>query len=358
MNKNYYALIMAGGVGSRFWPISTQQFPKQFHDMLGTGESLLQITFKRLEKLIPTSNILIATNEQYEELVHKQLPNLEKKQVLLEPVMRNTAPCILYAASKISKINSEAVMIVAPSDHWIEDETEFIVNIKQAFEACKQQDILMTLGIKPSSPNTGYGYINFEINSKPIKKVSKFTEKPSLENAVKFIESGTYLWNAGIFIWSVNSILNAFKNHLPNLYTLFKCGENEWNTATEISFIKSNYEKSENVSIDYGIMEKVKNAFVLPVDFGWNDLGTWGSLYEKLNKDNQKNALIGGDAIFRNASNNMVRTTSNKKIVVQGLNDFIIIENDDIILICPKQEEQDIKSITQEVGTTFGKNYT
>lgn len=356
--NNYYALIMAGGVGSRFWPISTQQFPKQFHDMLGTGESLLQITFKRLEKLIPASNILIATNENYEQLVYEQLPSLSKNQVLLEPVMRNTAPCILYAASKISKLNSDAVMIVAPSDHWIENETEFISNIKQAFEACQKQDILMTLGIKPSSPNTGYGYINFENDHSPIKKVSKFTEKPSLENAIKFIESGLYLWNAGIFIWSTKSILNAFEKHLPTLHLLFKSGENIWNTSEEQGFIKFNYEKSENISIDYGIMEKAENAFVLPVDFGWNDLGTWGSLYDKLDKDTHKNALIGGKAIFRNATNNMIRTTSNKKIVIQGLHDFIVIEKDDVILICPKQEEQDIKNITQEVSATFGNEFT
>ncbi|MBS3992433.1 MAG: mannose-1-phosphate guanylyltransferase [Bacteroidetes bacterium] len=358
MNKNYYALIMAGGVGSRFWPISTQQFPKQFHDMLGTGQSLLQITFKRLEKLIPSTNILIATNENYEQLVFEQLPNISKNQVLLEPVMRNTAPCILYAASKISKINDEAVMIVAPSDHWIENESEFISNIRQAFEASKKDDILMTLGIKPNSPNTGYGYINFEANSNPIKKVLKFTEKPSLENAIKFVASGQYLWNAGIFIWSTKSVLSAYKNYLPELYSHFKSGEQVWNTAEEQKFIKLNYEKSDNISIDYGIMEKAKNTFVLPVEFEWNDLGTWGSLYEKLEKDQQKNAVVGGKAIFRNASNNMIRTTTHKKIVIQGLHDFIVIEKDDVILICPKEEEQEIKNISQEVSATFGNEFT
>lgn len=357
MNKNYYAVIMAGGVGSRFWPVSTQKFPKQFHDMLGIGESLLQRTFSRLAHLIPSENILIATNVHYEKLVFEQLPNLTKNQVILEPVMRNTAPCILYAASKIAKLNTESIMIVAPSDHWIDDENEFIQNIKLSFEACEKKDILMTLGIKPSFPNTGYGYINFEKSSDPLKKVHQFTEKPTLENAQKFIDSGTYLWNAGIFIWSTKSILTSFKKHLPSMFELFEKGTDYWNTKDEMSFINDNYEWAENVSIDYGIMEKSTNTYVLPVDFGWNDLGTWGSLYEKLEKDDQLNAVIGGASILREASNNMIRTNPNKKIVIQGLSDFIIIENEDVLLICPKHQEQDIKEITQKVKTSFGNDY-
>ncbi|MDO9260672.1 MAG: mannose-1-phosphate guanylyltransferase [Flavobacteriaceae bacterium] len=358
MNKNYYALIMAGGVGSRFWPVSTQKFPKQFHDMLGTGESLLQRTFHRLEKIIPASNILIATNLQYEKLVLEQLPFVSKNQFLLEPAMRNTAPCILYAASKIYQLNNNAVMIVAPSDHWIDDEKEFIQNIQQAFDACEKDDILMTLGIKPSSPNTGYGYINFEKSENSIKKVKQFTEKPNLENAIKFVDSGDYLWNAGIFIWSVKSILLSFKNNLPMMNTLFEKGDKLWNSEEEVTFINTHYEKAENISIDYGIIEKATNVYVLPVDFGWNDLGTWGSLYDKLEKDAQNNALIGGEVIFRNASNNMVKTTSHKKVVIQGLNDYIVIENEDVILICPKQQEQDIKQITAEVKNNFGIDFT
>ncbi|MDP3353902.1 MAG: mannose-1-phosphate guanylyltransferase [Flavobacteriaceae bacterium] len=358
MNQNYYALIMAGGVGSRFWPVSTQKFPKQFHDMLGTGESLLQRTFNRLEKLIPASNILIATNAQYEDLVFNQLPFISKNQVLLEPVMRNTAPCILYAASKIYNSNPNAVMIVAPSDHWIDDEKEFVKNIKQAFDACEKQDILMTLGIKPSSPNTGYGYINYKKSENSIKKIIQFTEKPTLENAAKYVESSDYLWNAGIFIWSVKSILTSFNNYLPNMKQLFETDKEVWNSKDECDFIYDHYEKSENISIDYGIMEKAENSYVLPVDFGWNDLGTWGSLYEKLEKDIDKNALIGGEVIFRNSTNNMVKTSTHKKVVIQGLNNYIVIENEDVILICPKQQEQDIKQITIDVKNSFGPDYT
>lgn len=358
MKQNYYALIMAGGVGSRFWPVSTQKFPKQFHDMLGTGESLLQKTFHRLEKIIPTSNILIATNIQYEKLVLEQLPLITKNQVLLEPVMRNTAPCILYATFKINQLNPNAVMIVAPSDHWIDDEDEFTLNIQQAFDACEKEAILMTLGIKPASPNTGYGYINFEKSANFIKKVLQFTEKPTLENATKFVESGQYLWNGGIFIWSTKSILAAFDKNLSTMKQLFDKGKEIWNSDDEFNFINTHYEHAENISIDYGIIEKADNVYVLPVDFGWNDLGTWGSLYDKLAKDAQQNAIIGGQTIFRNAANNMVKTTTHKKVVIQGLNDFIVIENEDVILICPKQQEQDIKQITMDVKNSFGADFT
>ncbi|MCF2876267.1 MULTISPECIES: mannose-1-phosphate guanylyltransferase [unclassified Tenacibaculum] len=349
MNNNYYAVVMAGGIGSRFWPVSTQEYPKQFHDMLGTGESLIQRTYNRINQLIPSENILIATNERYEALVLEQLPKTSKKQLLLEPAMRNTAPCILYAALKIYNQNPDALMLVAPSDHWIENEAEFLNNIETSFEASAKSDILMTLGIQPDSPNTGYGYINFEESSNTIKKVKNFTEKPNLEKAKEFLASGDYLWNAGIFVWSAKSILNAFKEHLPNMVTTLDDGNNVYNTDFEDDFIKSNYEKCENISIDFGVMERAKNVHVLPVDFGWNDLGTWGSLYNKLGKDSQQNAIVGSKTIFRDANGNMVRTQNGKKVVIQGLNDFIIVEKDDVILICPRKDEQDIKQISAEV---------
>ena len=354
MQNNYYAVIMAGGVGSRFWPLSTQKFPKQFHDMLGTGESLLQITFKRLSKLIPQKNILIATNLQYKELVMSQLDGIDEQQLLLEPVMRNTAPCILYAALKIRQKDPEAVMIVAPSDHWIDNEEEFIRNIKTSFDSCAENDILMTLGIQPTNPNTGYGYIEFEKTTTKIKKVNQFTEKPDLEAATQFIKNGNYLWNAGIFIWSIKSIINAFEKYLPEMNTLFCEGVDVYNTDFEDDFIKDNYAVAENISIDYGIMQKALNIYTLPVEFGWNDLGTWNSLYEKLNKDNDQNAVVNAKAIFRNASNNMIRTVKNKHVIIQGLDDFIVIEKDDVLLICPKKNEQEIKQIVAEVKEQFG----
>ena len=347
---------MAGGVGSRFWPMSTQEFPKQFHDMLGTGQSLIQRTYERINDLVPSKNILVATNKKYEELVLEQLPKTSKDQLLLEPVMRNTAPCILYAAMKIYHQNPKGVMLVAPSDHWIDDEKEFSRNIETSFEACSQRDILMTLGIQPSAPNTGYGYIQFETGETEIKKVKNFTEKPNLKTAQKFVDSGEYLWNAGIFVWSVKSILDAFQQSLPEMYALFNV-VNMYNTDVEIPFIEENYPKAENISIDFGVMEKAHNVHVLPVDFGWNDLGTWGSLYNKLEKDTKGNATVGSTNIFRDAHGNMISTQSGKRVVVQGLHDYIIVEKDNVLLICPKKDEQDIKQIVSEVKKNFGEDY-
>lgn len=348
---------MAGGVGSRFWPISTQQFPKQFHDMLGTGSTLIQKTVSRFEALIPSENILIATNKTYENIVKEQLPAITTKQILLEPAMRNTAPCILYSAFKIYNENPNGILIIAPSDHWIEDEAEFLNNVQTAFDFCAENDALLTLGIKPSEPNTGYGYIKFSSSENVVKKVTDFTEKPNIETAQQFLKSGDYLWNAGIFVWSAKSILKAFKTHLPEMHTLFSKGQNSYNNASETDFIETNYAFSENISIDFGIMEKAENVYILPVEFGWNDLGTWGSLYNKLTKDKNKNATIGGQVIYRDSANNIVRTQSGKHVVIQGLNDFIVIEKDDVLLICPKNQEQEIKQITSAVKTEFGEEF-
>ena len=356
-NKNYYAVIMAGGVGSRFWPMSTSSFPKQFHDMLGVGQSLIQRTFERINGLVPSKNILIATNERYEKLVLEQLPKATKNSLLLEPSMRNTAPCILYSALKIYQQNPDAVILVAPSDHWIDDETEFLNNIQTSFDACAKDDILMTLGIQPDSPNTGYGYIQFNNEESTIKKVESFREKPNLETAKEFVASGEYLWNAGIFVWSAKSILKAFKDYLPEMIDILDDGNNVYNSDFEDDFINNNYGKCENISIDFGIMEQARNVHVLPVDFGWNDLGTWGSLYNKLEKDEHKNAVVGSKTIFRDASGNMIRTQSGKKVVIQGLQDFIVVEKEDVLLICPKKDEQDIKQIVADVKGNFGDEF-
>lgn len=355
-NTNYYAVIMAGGVGSRFWPMSTQEFPKQFHDMLGKGQSLIQRTFDRINDIVPSNNILIATNERYEDLVLSQLPKTTKKQLLLEPTMRNTAPCILYSALKVYDQNPDAVMLIAPSDHWIDNEEEFSRNIETSFKACSKEDILMTLGIQPDSPNTGYGYIQFENSSSEIKKVKNFTEKPNLETAQQFLDSGEYLWNAGIFVWSAKSIIKAFESSLPDMISLFNV-KNTYNTKKEPSFIESNYKNAENISIDFGIMEKAVNVHVLPVDFGWNDLGTWGSLYSKLDKDSNENATVGSETIFRDANGNMIRTQEGKRVVIQGLQDFIVVEKDDVLLICPRKDEQDIKQIVSDVKNKFGNDF-
>lgn len=358
MNKNYYAILMAGGVGSRFWPVSTQKFPKQFHDMLGTGETLIQKTFSRLSHIIPKENIFILTNERYNDLVFEQLPDVTERQVVLEPAMRNTAPCILYAALKIQKENKDAVMIVAPSDHWIEDEVAFTNNVQQAFSFCSANDALMTLGIKPTFPNTGFGYIEFDkLNASSIKSVSQFREKPDYDAAKEFIAKGNFLWNAGIFMWSANSVISAFKNNQPELYQLFEQGIDVYNTKFEDDFISENYGKAENISVDYAIMEKSNNVYVLPATFDWNDLGTWGSLYDKLNKDLDKNAVVNAKTLTKNASGNLIRTNKDKIVIIDGLNDYIIVDKNEVLLIFPKEKEQNIKKVLQKVKDKFGESY-
>lgn len=358
MNKNYYAILMAGGVGSRFWPVSTQDFPKQFHDMLGTGDTLIQKTFHRLADLIPKENILILTNERYNDLVLEQLPEVEQRQVVLEPAMRNTAPCILYASLKIQKENPDAVMIVAPSDHWIEDEATFSKNVKEAFDFCAENDALMTLGIQPTFPNTGYGYIEYDkTTNNTIKQVNQFREKPDYETAKEFIAQGNFLWNAGIFMWSVKSAVNAFKTNQPGLYNLFENGISDYNTSSESDFIKENYPKAENISVDYAIMEKSNNVYVIAAQFDWNDLGTWGSLYDKLDKNESNNAVVNARTLTEDASGNMIRTKNDKIVVVDSLNDFIIVDKDDVLLIYPKAKEQDIKKTLKKVKDKFGEQY-
>lgn len=338
---------MAGGVGSRFWPVSTSDFPKQFHDMLGSGETLIQKTFSRLSKLIPEENILILTNERYNHIVLEQLPQVKPEQVVLEPAMRNTAPCILYASLKIQKQNPNAVMVVAPSDHWIEDEHAFTQNLQQCFDFCEKENALMTLGIQPTFPNTGFGYIEYnKADSNAVKKVNQFREKPDYETAKHFLEQGNFLWNGGIFIWSVQAITAAFEHFQPAMNTLFLQGKSIYNTSGEASFIQENYPQAENISIDYAILEKASNVYVLPATFDWNDLGTWGSLHEKLDKDDQNNAVVNATVILENASNNIIRAEGKKLVIVDGLDDFIIVDKDDVLLIYPKGKEQDIKRIT------------
>lgn len=358
MNKDYYAVIMAGGIGSRFWPVSTQEFPKQFHDMLGTGQTLIQKTFSRLNKIIPSENIYILTNERYLDLTLEQLPEISEKQVVLEPAMRNTAPCILLSALKIQKENPNALMLVAPSDHWIEDETAFGNDIQACFVAAQSDNKLLTLGINPTFPNTGFGYIESDKNdTSSIKKVKQFREKPDYETAKKFLKEGNFLWNAGIFIWSVKSILASFKENMPDMNSLFSQGKSVLNTSEEKKFIDVNYENAENISIDYGILEKAKNVYVKKASFDWNDLGTWGALHEKLEKDNKDNALVKGVSHLKDSKGNMIFTSSEKLVVVDGISDYIIVDKEGVLLIFPKKKEQEIKELLSEISHKFGKTY-
>lgn len=358
MNKDYYAVIMAGGIGSRFWPVSTQDFPKQFHDMLGSGQTLLQKTFSRLNKLIPSENIYILTNERYLKVTLKQLPEISKEQVVLEPAMRNTAPCILLSALKIQKENPNALILVAPSDHWIEDETTFSEDLQACFDNARKKDVLMTLGIVPTFPNTGFGYIESEKDSnEAIKKVKQFREKPDYETAKGFLASGNFVWNAGIFIWSAKSITNSFAKYLPEMYSLFSKGITALNTSEEKEFIANNYPKAENISIDYGILEQADNVFVKKATFDWNDLGTWGALHDKLPKDDTDNTVVNADTLLANSNNNMIFTTSKKLVVLDGVEDYIVVDKEDILLIFPKTKEQEIKSLLKDVSDKFGNKY-
>ena len=358
MNKNYYEELMSGGFGSRFWPISTTENPKQFHDMLGTGTTLIQKTFQRLNKFVPTENILILTNERYNDLVLEQLPMVQQDQVVLEPAMRNTAPCILYAALKIQKMNPDGLMIVAPSDHWIEDEDAFAKDVTACFDKCEQEAVLCTLGIQPTFPNTGFGYIEFDKNSEAqLKTVNQFREKPDYETAKEFLAQGNFLWNAGIFMWSVKTIVAAFKAYQPKQHDLFSAGMAAYNTADERAFIAENYPKAENISIDYAILEQSKAIYVLAATFDWNDLGTWGSLFDKLDKDADGNAVVNAQVLAEDASGNMIRSPKDKIVVVDGLEDYIIVDKKDVLLIYPKSKEQDIKKVLNKVKDKFGNKY-
>lgn len=342
---------MAGGVGSRFWPVSTADYPKQFHDMLGSGETLIQKTFSRLSKSIPVENILILTNARYNALVLEQLPQVAPEQIVLEPAMRNTAPCILYASLKIKKQNPNAVVVVAPSDHWIEDEQAFTQNLQQCFDFCTQENALMTLGIQPTFPNTGFGYIEYnQTETAAVKPVVQFREKPDYETAKHFLEQGNFLWNGGIFIWNVQAITEAFQHFQPAMYSLFSAGMEAYNTLSESDFITQHYAQADNISIDYAILEHARNVYVLPATFDWNDLGTWGSLHEKLDKDAQDNAVVNATVILENASNNIIRAEGKKLIVIDGLDDFIIVDHHDVLLIYPKGKEQEIKRITAKAS--------
>jgi mannose-1-phosphate guanylyltransferase len=351
---------MAGGQGSRFWPLSRVNKPKQFLDILGTGKTLLQQTFNRFVGICPSENIYIVTNKNYKDLVIEQIPDVNPENILLEPLRRNTAPCIAYANHKIMQVNKKANIVVAPSDHLIQNEQEFIRVIKQAFEFTEKNDALLTLGIKPSRPETGYGYIQISPSGKTkvedigITKVKTFTEKPELDMARIFFESKEFYWNSGIFVWSINAIMQAFNLYLPDVNELFQAGTSVYNTSDEVDFIDQTYAECRNISIDYGIIEKAKNIYVLCADIGWSDLGTWGSLFENSPKDENINSIISGDVLTYNSSSCIVNLPKNKIAVIQGLKDYIVVESEGILLICNKNEEQRIRQFVNDIKLKKG----
>lgn len=352
MNNNYL-VIMAGGIGSRFWPMSTTASPKQFHDVLGLGKTLIQQTAERFEGVCPKENIYVVTNSEYTSVVKEQLPFLTDTQILSEPLRKNTAPCVAYAAYKIKTKNPNANLIVAPADHVVFKEEEFKRIINIALEQATHEDCLVTLGIKPNRPDTGYGYIQFnesiEGKNRLTKKVKTFTEKPEKEMAKQFIKSGDFYWNSGIFIWNVNSIISAFETHLPDEAKLFEDGTPYYFTENESKYINQIYPQTKNTSIDYGVMEKASNVYVVLSDFGWSDLGTWGSLYTHIHHDENKNAVVGNKVKLYDSSKNMIKVPKDKLVVIQGLEGYIVVESNNTLLICKKEDEQQIKDFVADL---------
>ncbi len=354
---------MAGGVGSRFWPISRTSYPKQFLDILGVGKSLLQQTFDRFTGIMPPENIFIVSNAEYAELIRQQLPSIPVENILLEPYRRNTAPCIAYAAYRIMKKDKDARMVVAPSDHLILKEDVFADVVNSGLEFTGNNPVLLTIGIKPSRPETGYGYIQIDKNSsidqggKSFNKVKTFTEKPDLKLAKVFLESGEFSWNAGIFFWSLESILKAFEQHLPEINQSFAEGIELYETEREESFIKETYGACKNISIDYGVMEKADNVYVLTADFGWSDLGTWGSLYEQKEKSEENNVAMGKKVFLYDTRDSLVNITSERLVVLQGLEDYIVVDTEDVLLVVKKEEEQRIKSFVNDIKSSEGDKF-
>lgn len=345
--KNTYVIIMAGGVGTRFWPISRTDFPKQFHDVLGTGKTLLQQTVERFEGVCPQEHIYIVTSQEYKELIQTQIPALQDDQILLEPHRRNTAPCIAYACYKIASINPHANIVVAPADHIILKEEVFRDTIRIALGATRNENILVTLGIQPTRPDTGYGYIQYIPDKLTVKKVKSFTEKPHLELALKFLDSGDFVWNAGIFIWNVNTFKTALKKFQPNIAEIFEKGDAHYYQDTEEAFIHRAYQHCGSISIDNGIMEKADNVHVVLSSFGWSDLGTWKSLYEISEKDESDN-VVEGNLILHNTTNSIIKMPEDKLVVINGLDGFIVAEYDGVLMICKKDDEQKVKEFVAQ----------
>lgn len=356
--KHNYCIIMAGGVGSRFWPFSRNNRPKQFLDFFGTGRTLLQLTFDRIRHVVPAENILIVSNVIYKDLILEQLPELKADQVLLEPNRRNTAPCIAYAINRIKAMTDKANIIVAPSDHLILKETDFLDTLKIGLDFVDKNDYLLTLGIKPSRPETGYGYIQIDEGETNLRKVKTFTEKPNADLAQIFFETGEFFWNSGIFLWNLKAIDKAFDDLLPEVSTKFKAGKEFFNTEKEQEFIDQMYPSCPNISIDYGIMEKASDVYVLCSDFGWTDLGTWGSLYEMSPKDERENVTLKCKTAYYESQDNIVVLPSEKLAVIQDLNGYIVAESDNVLLICKRENEQRIRQFVNDINVKFDGKYS
>ena len=359
MNNNQFCVIMAGGVGSRFWPISRHQRPKQFLDVLGTGKSLLRATFERFANIIPTENILVATNVAYRDMVLEELPEIAPSQVLCEPVGKNTAPCIAYAAMHIRALSPEATMVVSPSDHLILNEHHFCEVIQQCMDFVEEkEDTLLTIGLEPTRPETGYGYIQVSkrVVSGKFNKVKTFTEKPDKELAKIFVDSGEYFWNSGIFVWKVPAIIEAFREHQSETYTILDSIREHYGTPTEQQQVDVVYPECGAISVDYGIMERSSNVWVRCSDFGWSDLGTWGSLYQHSEKDELGNTMSTNTFTF-DTENCIIKLPAGKVAVLEGLHDYIVVDTDDVLMVCPRKAEQHIKRYLENVKFATGEKH-
>lgn len=359
MNKHTYVAIMAGGIGSRFWPISRTGYPKQFLDILGTGRTLIQQTYDRFKALVPSENIFVVTADEYIPIVKDQLPQAKEENILGEPFRKNTAPCIAYITFKLLEKDPDATLIIAPADHLILDEEKFISVCKQGIEFVTHFNALLTIGVKPTYPNTGYGYIQHEMAEAvpSVYKVKTFTEKPNRELAQAFISSGDFLWNAGIFVWQVKRISEAFQKHLPEIYDHFTAEPEKFNSPEEKEYIATVYPQCSNISIDFGVMEKADNVYVIPASFGWSDLGTWNSAWESMDKDYLDNAVSGKKVMVIDATKCVVNAPEKKLVILQGLDDFIVVDTKDVLLICKKEKEQEIKDYVAEVKRNMGEDY-
>ncbi|MGK2861944.1 MAG: mannose-1-phosphate guanylyltransferase [Chitinophagaceae bacterium] len=359
MNKHHYVAIMAGGIGSRFWPMSRTALPKQFLDILGVGKTLIQQTFDRYSQLVPVENIYIVTSKEYDTIVQEQLPSLPVTNILSEPSRKNTAPCIAYIAFKLLQKDPEALMMAAPADNLILDTNAFLQTARNAFNFVDSINALVTIGIKPTSPNTGYGYIQHEVPevAPGVHEVKTFTEKPNLELAKTFLLSGDFLWNAGIFTWKVKNVVAAFEKFLPEMYEVFAAEKAKFNTGEEMEAIENIYPQCTNISIDFGIMEKADNVYVIPASFSWSDLGTWNSAWDNAKKDPSNNATTGTNVVVIDTKNCVINAPNNKLLMIQGLEDYIVVDTKDVLLICKREKEQEIKEYVADLKKNKGDRF-
>lgn len=355
--REIYCVIMAGGVGTRFWPKSRKNMPKQFLDILGNGKSFIRMTFERFSARIAPENFLVVTNQNYKSLVLEHLPELKPEQILCEPIGRNTAPCICYAANYLNKIAPDSLMVVTPSDHYVADEKGFIATLDACTEFAEANDVLMTIGINPTRPETGYGYIQ-RSSAEPLSPVKCFTEKPNLEVAQAFIRSGEFLWNSGIFIWKTSAILSAVERYLPEMHSLFSSISASYGTVGESAAITDVFTRCRAISIDYGVMERADNVYVHSGDFGWSDIGTWGSLYQHSRKDKYANAKPAEGCYTYDTRNTIISLPQNKVAIINGLRDYIVVDTEDVLMICPRSEEQNIKKYIDEVKFNQGDKFS